>query len=333
VLARRLFAGLAIGLFLPGCPLTDRYYIERGSGTEGQGAQPGGTAGFGATGGTFVDTGGSDGVGGDTPNGDAGAGDTGATTGDAGAAFGSGGDTSLGGDSSAGGTGGTLPVGGMGGTLPMDGGGGTTGGTGGMLGGGGDMSGTGGIMPGAGGAMGGRPGMGRGGRGPSAGDGPTGGATTGGAGANGGMAGAGAFQPVCDDSVVKGSACSRSSVQRCYRSCGPDGVGFKLETCMGASYMEGDCQFPASGDYSCYSVPAPYHLPAACPAGVPRAADSCDVPQCTPCFSGSTYSPQYQDSSGSQKTGYCVCSESGVWTCATSTDPSSWPCPGNPGCT
>jgi hypothetical protein len=329
VFPRRLFAALALGLLLPGCPLTDHYYLERGSDT---GAEPG-TSGFGATGGTFVGAGGGDGVGGDLPSGDAGTGDadgSGASTSDAGSGFGTGGDTSVGGDTAAGDTGGTPPIAGMGGTLPMEGGGGTTGATGGTLGGDGS---TGGDTPGTGGALGGSAGAGIGGTAPKAGNGPTGGMAMGGGGPHGGTAGAGAYQPLCDDAVVKGSACSRTSVQRCYRACGPDGVGFKLETCMGPSYMEGDCQFPASADYSCYDVPAPYRLPAACPAGVPRAADTCDVPMCTPCFSGSMSNPQYQDSTGSQKMGYCVCNAAGVWTCATSTNPSSWPCPGNPGCT
>jgi hypothetical protein len=186
------------------------------------------------------------------------------------------------------------------------------------------------------GMMGGRAGAGmagaapNGGKGATGGAGASGGAAAGGAGANGGMSGSGEYQPVCDGSVVKGASCNTSSVHFCYRTCGPDSVGFKSETCQGGAYVEGNCQFPASGDYSCYSIPN--RLPSECPGTVPRAAEACDVPLCTPCFGGTMMNPQYQDSSGSQKTGYCVCNDAGVWTCATSTDPSSWPCPGNTGC-
>jgi hypothetical protein len=303
VFARRLFGALAIGLFLPGCPLTDHYYIDRDSGAAAAGVLPDGTSGLG---GTFLGAGGSDGVGGDAPHGDAGAGEadgTGASTSDPGPGFETGGDTSVGGTLPAGGAGGTM-VDGKGGMPPMDGRGGRRSGPGGMPSGG--NSEIGGEMTGTGGAMAGSPGA--------------------------GMSGAGAYQPVCDDSIVKGATCARSSTQLCYRACGPNGVGFKSETCTRGAYDEGDCQFPASGDYSCYAVLAPYHLPAACPTAVPRAADTCDVPACTPCFGGATNNPQYQDSTGAQKTGYCVCNDAGIWTCATSTDPSSWPCPGNPGC-
>lgn len=314
MLSPRLFGCSVIALVLTGCPFTDSYYVDQGA------AQPNSTDAIGGTGATFPGnggtggTGGSDGVGGDSPQGDAGTGavdGTGGSTSEAGTGSGSGADTAVGGDTAQGGTGGDTPVAGAGGTVPMDGGGTTGGGRGGR----------GGRWSGTGGAMGGGPAAGSGGTAPSAGD---------GTGASAGTSSS-LYEPACDDAIVKGSSCTEAG-QYCYRQCGPDAVGFKRETCMNRTYSEGECQFPASADYSCYSVPAPYQLPAACPGTVPRAADPCTVPQCTPCFGGTTNNPLYRDSSGTQKTGYCVCAESGVWTCATSSEPSSWPCPGNPGC-
>jgi hypothetical protein len=136
-------------------------------------------------------------------------------------------------------------------------------------------------------------------------------------------------QPLCGDNVVKGSACSASSVRLCYRSCGPDARGYKSETCQGGSYVEQDgCTFPAGQDYSCYKIPS--GLPSECPtATVPRAGTACQIAKCTACFGGSASYPMYQDSTGTQKQGYCVCSDAGNWTCASVP---SWPCPAAAGC-
>ncbi len=141
------------------------------------------------------------------------------------------------------------------------------------------------------------------------------------------------FQPVCDDAIVKGSPCNASSIQTCYRKCGPDLVGFKSETCQFGIYDEQPgCMFPTNADYSCYKIPL--NKPAQCPSStVPRAAQPCQTSQCTTCFGGPISSPMYQDSTGMQKQGYCVCSSSGLWTCASSSaGSSSWPCPQGAGC-
>lgn len=293
---------------------------------------------------------GMDGVGGTldmpSPDGDGGEGasdDTpgaGATPGDAGAPSANGGDTGTGGDTS----GGTSATGGdtSGGTSTT--GGDTSGGTtssggdtsGGTSATGGDGSGgttsSGGASPstggdtGTGGATGGGPNAGA----PSGGMGATGGSTaTGGASEGGGGSGTGPPDPVCDDSVVKGGSCRTTSTPLCYKACGPDGVGSKTETCRGNVYVESDCSFASEGDYSCYSVPP--RLPAECPAALPRSADPCAISQCTVCFGGSAGNPLYEDSSGTQKSGYCVCSSAGLWTCG-STSTSSWPCPDGSGC-
>jgi len=143
-----------------------------------------------------------------------------------------------------------------------------------------------------------------------------------------GSGGNGTYQPVCDDGVVKGASCEPSSVQLCYRTCGPNSIGFKSETCAQGSYTEQNgCSFPTGVDYSCYQIPNT--RPSACPVGTPRATQACQIAQCTLCFGGTVNSPTYQDSGGTQKDGYCVCSDAGAWTCASL---SSWPCPGSAGC-
>ncbi len=134
--------------------------------------------------------------------------------------------------------------------------------------------------------------------------------------------------PACMDGIVKGSACTAASAPLCYKSCGPNNLGFKSETCQSGTYNEqSGCTFPAAQDYSCYKIPT--SLPAVCPsATVPRAGTACQVANCNVCFGG-IGGPQYQDSTGTQKPGYCVCSDAGIWTCASTT---SWPCPDGPGC-
>ena len=135
--------------------------------------------------------------------------------------------------------------------------------------------------------------------------------------------------PACGEGVVKGTACSVASAQFCYKSCGPDNVGYKRETCVGGAYdeLQSGCTFPAVQDYSCYELPA--SLPAECPSGVPRGGRPCQIAECKPCFGGSIVAPQYQDSTGAQKPGYCVCSELRTWTCGSI---GSWPCPDGQGC-
>lgn len=165
---------------------------------------------------------------------------------------------------------------------------------------------------------------------PTAGNTATGGTSAaGGAPPSAGSAGANPFfQPLCDEAIVKGSPCDASSVQVCYRRCGPDSIGYKSETCQFGSYMEqSGCSFPTAANYSCYKIPP--SLPKECPGTVPRAAQECQVSTCIACFGGNVNNPQYQDSTGMQKEGYCVCSSAGLWTCASTT---SWPCPDGAGC-
>jgi len=151
-----------------------------------------------------------------------------------------------------------------------------------------------------------------------------GGSSNGGAGTSGGSSNQ--PQPACADGVSKGDPCGASNAAICYKGCGPDNVGYKPLSCQGGTYQEtqSGCTFPVAQDYSCYSVPP--SLPTVCPAGVPRGGRACQIATCTVCFGGSSFSPQYQDSTGIQKEGYCVCSEAGIWTCGTR--PEAWPCPG-----
>jgi hypothetical protein len=167
----------------------------------------------------------------------------------------------------------------------------------------------------------------------------SGGLLTSAGGSNGGSSSGGADtaggssilpQPTCDDGVAKGDPCAPSSTQVCYKGCGPDNVGYKPLACQGGVYQEtqSGCTFPTGRDYSCYSVPP--SLPAECPNGVPRGGRACSIAACKVCFGGSVFAPQYQDSTGVQKEGYCVCSAAGVWTCGTR--PDAWPCSNNQAC-
>jgi hypothetical protein len=136
--------------------------------------------------------------------------------------------------------------------------------------------------------------------------------------------------PTCPEGVSKGSPCS-AGLPTCYKSCGPNNLGYKLETCVASGMydeLKEGCDFPVGPDYSCYKVPL--SLPPGCPvATVPRAGQACQVASCISCFGGSASYPQYQDSTGMQKTGLCVCTDGGSWTCASSP---SWPCPKGEGC-
>jgi hypothetical protein len=211
----------------------------------------------------------------------------------------------------------------------------TTGGTGGAASGtGGSSSGTGGTTTagGTGGTSGG--GTGTGGATTAATGGTTGAAGQPGDGGGSGSAGSSGFgQPACAGvtaagvAVKKGGACTAADPQMCFNTCGPEKTGVKAETCSAAgTYTEGSCAFDPAADFSCYKIPAAE--PAACPTTAIQAGAACSVPDCTVC--GSTAG--YMDSSGSPKTGYCVC-QSGAsnptWSCASTT---AWPCPNGSGC-
>ena len=155
------------------------------------------------------------------------------------------------------------------------------------------------------------------------------GGTTGSAGSGGSAFG----QPPCLSSVTKGGACTASDQQLCYKTCGPDKLGVKSETCVGGIYAEmSGCTFDASRDYSCYQIPST--ASAAC-SMTPVAGTPCSFQPCTLCNStaglpGGTYS----DSAGAPKLGYCVCSGPDAagetrWSCASDT---AWPCPLGVGC-
>ena len=289
-------ANLALGLLLPGCPLSDRYYVDYSYGGHGE-PPAGGTSGAEAMGGSAPSAGGSDGFGGDTSSG--GSAEVGAAPGEGGAPEAMGGSANLaGGTTSTGNSGGTLGRGGSsesGGDLGLSGGAPS-----------GGMFGTGGIAPNGGSrASGGTPG-------------------SGGTSASGGSP----FQPLCGDEVAKGNPCDQSSTQFCYKTCGPNSIGYKSETCQLGTYAEqAGCTFPSGQDYSCYKLPN--QRPTQCPVGVPRATQACSIPECLVCFGGTVSSPLYQDSTGTQKNGFCVCTEAGTWTCAST---SAWPCPGGTGC-
>ena len=162
--------------------------------------------------------------------------------------------------------------------------------------------------------------------------------TGGGGGTGSGSAGTdGSFgQPACPSTVVRNGPCTPADIEFCYKTCGPDGVGVKTETCTtNGTYAEmSGCSFDWARDYSCYKLPTIAN--AVCLPGVtPQASGPCDVPSCTLCNSlqGVT-GGQYLDSSGAPKAGWCVCKQpngAGVrtWSCASDT---SWPCPLGSGC-
>jgi hypothetical protein len=187
--------------------------------------------------------------------------------------------------------------------------------------------------PGSAGAGGATSGSGRGGRTGSAGT--SGIAGTSGTGGGGGAAGAPfSTDPSCPSTVTKGGACAPTDVQLCYKTCGPEKVGAKSETCStDGFYVESECAFDSSSDFSCYSIPAvPNPI---CPAGSPQAATACEVPHCSVCNSNQGLAGgQYVDSAGAPKIGYCVCqvpnaSGARAWSCASDTQ---WPCPAGAGC-
>lgn len=175
--------------------------------------------------------------------------------------------------------------------------------------------GTGGV-PGTGGAVQGTGGAGSG----------TGGASQVADAGTGGAPGTFATPPACPTNLVKGSPCTDIDLPLCSKTCGPERVGFKTETCLGGVYVEDPCQFDPLSDYSCYAIPA-MESPA-CPTALPQAGAACLIPDCTLCG----VSNGYLDSTGAAKTGYCVCLASTanpIWSCATAT---AWPCPSGNGC-
>jgi hypothetical protein len=166
-----------------------------------------------------------------------------------------------------------------------------------------------------------------------------GGATTAGTGGVTGAAGSTGSNPYTPSCTGLGTAagvdptkngiCLDTDPQLCYKTCGPQSIGFKSETCTAGVYVEqSGCSF-LPGDYSCYKIPTA--ISSACPTEVPQANTVCTVATCTLC----NVNNGYLDSGGAAKTGYCVCpppsTTTGVskWSCASST---AWPCPAGQGC-
>jgi hypothetical protein len=161
-------------------------------------------------------------------------------------------------------------------------------------------------------------------------------ATTG-AGGAAGATGTNPYQPACATLTTaaglvpsKGVLCpDAADPQLCYKTCGPNSIGFKSETCTAGSYVEqSGCSFPTGVDFSCYKIPTA--VDPSCPTTAPQASQPCTVATCTLC-GGAT---GYLDSTGASKVGYCVCPAPGAsgtakWTCASST---AWPCPAGQGC-
>jgi hypothetical protein len=130
-------------------------------------------------------------------------------------------------------------------------------------------------------------------------------------------------------------ACTAADTQLCYKTCGPDNVGYKSETCTAGAYVESTCAFPATGNYSCFKATVDS---AGCPATAPTHGQPCTITQCTlPCTGTACatcgFTTGYMDSSGNPKAGYCVCipgtAGASKWSCASS---SAWPCPASAGC-
>jgi hypothetical protein len=163
------------------------------------------------------------------------------------------------------------------------------------------------------------------------------GSTAGSAGSAGmSTTGMGMFSPLCSavpmtaagEAPTKGGACTADDPQLCYKTCGPQSIGFKSETCTNGAYAEqSGCSFP-DGDYACFKIPT--MMDASCPTMAPQATMPCEVAECTLCNVGGNY----LDSSGASKAGYCVCPAPGAsgsrkWSCASTT---AWPCPAGKGC-
>ena len=163
---------------------------------------------------------------------------------------------------------------------------------------------------------------------------------------SGGEGGRGAFdasagdsapfgEPACPSTVAEGRECAPADVQFCYKSCGPEGVGVKSETCRSSGLyneMVG-CSYDLSRDYSCYRIPsAPSD---GCGTPTPQAGQPCDVPACLVCNSRQgLVDGEYFSAGGAVTEGWCVCSASGTagtrtWSCANA---SMWPCPLGRGC-
>lgn len=155
--------------------------------------------------------------------------------------------------------------------------------------------------------------------------------------ATSGVDAGGTFDPLCAGLLTaagvaptKNGICVDTDSQLCYKTCGPNSIGFKSEICTAGVYVEqSGCSFETGTDYSCYKIPTTFD--ATCPTTVPQANTVCSVATCILC----NVNGGYLDSTGAAKTGYCVCpapsatTGTSKWSCASST---AWPCPAGQGC-
>jgi hypothetical protein len=154
-------------------------------------------------------------------------------------------------------------------------------------------------------------------------------------GGSGGSGGAAFGEPACPSTVVPGVLCSPSDLQRCYRPCGPDGVGVEAVPCWDGMYRTpAGCVFEPSRDYSCYAIPTVAN--ADCPASVPIDSMDCGtVPHCVVCNSaGGLQGGLFGDATLFTRQGYCVCQPPNAaglrtWSCGSDV---KWPCPTGIGC-
>jgi hypothetical protein len=159
-----------------------------------------------------------------------------------------------------------------------------------------------------------------------------------GSGGAAGTTGSTTYEPLCSglltaagEAPTKNGICVDGDPELCYKTCGPQSIGFKSETCTAGVYVEqSGCSFLPDVDYSCYKIPET--IDPSCPTdAAPQATTECTVAPCTLC----NLDGGYFDSKGNAKTGYCVCPEpsetTGVskWSCASTT---AWPCPAGQGC-
>jgi hypothetical protein len=148
------------------------------------------------------------------------------------------------------------------------------------------------------------------------------------------------------EAIAKRIPCTPEDPQSCWKTCGPNNIGFKELTCRGGAYAEDSmCDFDPNGDFSCYRIPDPEDVHPDCPTSevfAPRHNEECSLPPCTVC-GGNTYEQTtgYRNSSeGLMKPGYCICVPAIMdgdvqvsppkWKCAT--QGTAWPCPNGCGC-
>jgi hypothetical protein len=129
-------------------------------------------------------------------------------------------------------------------------------------------------------------------------------------------------------SVRDGQPCAAGSLP-CDKTCGPAKSGIEVCTCevnAGAGADAGTwtcpaCTYDPTRDYACYRVAA---APPACPPDpddpngmlLIRSGDRCkqDWPGCRPC--GSHMANAYRDSQSVPRIGFCICTPSCTWSCA-----------------